>query len=78
MLTKPSCLVRLTRLSSWPLIFEDKHGTGSNHTFRNIIRNSWMNGQLSHETSSPATPDSGGTLNKLSGILMLKQQLRED
>jgi hypothetical protein len=42
------------------------------------MRNSRMNGQLSRETSSPATPDSGGTLNKLLGILMLKQQPRED
>jgi hypothetical protein len=75
---KLSCLVRLTRSSSWPLIFEDKHGTGSNHIFRNIIRNSQINSQLSHKTSSLATPDSGSTLNKLSGISMLKQQLRED
>jgi hypothetical protein len=42
------------------------------------MRNSWMNGQLSRETSSPATPDLGSTLNRLLGTLMLKQQLKED
>jgi hypothetical protein len=78
MLIKPSYLVRLTRSSSWLLIFEDKHGTGLNHTSENIMKNSQMNGQLSHETSSLATLDLDVTLNRLLGISTLKQQLRED
>jgi hypothetical protein len=41
------------------------------------MKNSQTNGQLSHETSSPATPDSDVTLNKLSGTSTLKQQLKE-
>jgi hypothetical protein len=36
-----------------------------------------MNGQLSYKTSSLAILDSDSTLNRLLGILILKQQLRE-
>jgi hypothetical protein len=75
--TKPSCLVKLTRSSLWPLIFKDKHGTGLNHTSKNIMKNSRTNGQLLYKTSSPAMLDSDITLNKLLGISTLKQQLKE-